>query len=228
MRHTRHTANQEFRRSDISRLNLLIRILNNIDFTGGFILSVQTTRPETDAICVRLGLSEEIVDTKPIRGLLRYFRTAAYKEPAEASGDIIIFRFSRPARYFFCFGILFVGMMCLVSFLVKGVPRYFALAFALAFLATFLRWPWSIRMDRVGISTRSYFGIRKTIRWPEVASFDHDPKRGGASVLSSTGQRIRCSPFMVSPATFYKEIYQRAPALGAMPMRKANFAQLSV
>jgi len=167
------------------------------------------------------------VDTNPILGLLRYFRTAAYKEPAEASGDVMIFRLSRPARYFFCAGILFAGMMCPASFLVKGVPRYFALAFGLAFLATFTRWPWSIRMDRVGISTRSYFGIRKTIRWPEVASYDHDSRSGAASVLSSTGQRIRCSPFMVSPATFYKEIYQRAPALGTMPMRKANFVQLS-
>jgi hypothetical protein len=42
---------------------------------------------------------------------------------------------------------------------------------------TFFRWPRTITLDEVGISQRSWFGIRRTIPYSEVEYISYQPKR---------------------------------------------------
>lgn len=151
--------------------------------------------------------------------LVKWFRDAAYKELPTDTGDAIIFRVSRPARYVFGFWIALFAAFGVLSFLIGGIEWYIRAAYIPAFALIFTQWPWAVALDREGISKRSYSGIRKTISWPDVTALKYERNSRRWTVAGKSGQTIRCSPYLVSPATFYREVYKHAPALGPMPTR---------
>jgi hypothetical protein len=152
--------------------------------------------------------------------LMRWFREAAYKELPTDTGDAMIFRVSRPARYLYRFWILLVGVFAVLTFFVAGVEWYLSAAYIPFFLLAFTQWPWAVVLDRDGISKRSYLSLRKAIRWTDVTALAYDRTSRRFTVVGKPGQTIRCSPYLVSPATFYHEMYKHAAALGPMPTRE--------
>jgi hypothetical protein len=160
-----------------------------------------------------------------ILGLLRKFRESAYKEAPVERGNGTIFRESRPARYFYRFGITFFGAMAVLSFVVKDVEWYIRAGYIPMFAFLFMRWPWATKITGQGVSRRSYFGVLRTIEWSDVTALNYDRRAGRFTVIARSGATIRCSAFMVSPPVFYREVYRRAPQLGPMPTRDdADFA----
>jgi hypothetical protein len=153
--------------------------------------------------------------------LARWFRDAAYKELPKDAGDVMIFRVCRPARYLFSFWIALAGVFAALSFSIGGVDWYIRVVCIPAFLAVFTQWPWAVVLGREGISRRSYAGLRHTISWPDVSALAYDTTSRRFTIVGKPGQIIRCSSYMVSPATFHHEMYKRAPALGPMPTRKS-------
>lgn len=150
---------------------------------------------------------------------MRWFREAACKELPKDTGDAMIFRVSRPARYIYRFWILLVGVFAVLTFFIGGIEWSLRAAYIPFFLLAFTQWPWSVVLDRDGISTRSYLSLRKTIRWTDVTALTYDRTSRRWTVVGKPGQAIRCSPYLVSPATFYHEMYRHAAALGPMPTR---------
>jgi hypothetical protein len=151
--------------------------------------------------------------------LAQRFREAAYKELPKDTGDALVFRVSRPARYLFNFWNTLAGVLAVLSFFISGVEWHIRAISIPAFLAIFTQWPWAVVLNRQGISKRSFFGIRKTISWPEVTSLAYDTTSRRFTILGKPGQIIRCSSYMVAPATFHHEMYKHATALGPMPTR---------
>jgi hypothetical protein len=160
-----------------------------------------------------------MVDAFAAIRLTRWFRGAAYKELPKDAGDAMIFRVSRPARYLFRFWIVLAGVFAALTFFVGGVEWYIRAISIPAFLILLTQWPWPVILDRQGISKRTYFGVRKMIRWPEVTSLAFDGTSRRFTIVGQPGHIIRCSPYMVSPAAFHLQMYKRAAALGPMPTR---------
>jgi hypothetical protein len=153
--------------------------------------------------------------------LVQRFREAAHKELPKDTGDALVFRVSRPARYLFSFWIALAGVFTVLSFSIAGVDWYIRAISIPAFLAVFTQWPWAVVLDRQGISKRSFFGIRNTIPWLEVTSLAYDTSSRRFTIFGKPGQIIRCSSYLVSPATFHHEMYKHATALGQMPKRES-------
>jgi hypothetical protein len=159
-----------------------------------------------------------MVNAFPAIRLTRWLRGAAYKEFPKDAGDALIFHLSRPARYLFRFWIVLAGVIGVSTFFV-GVEWYVGAISIPAFLILLTQWPWPVILDRQGISKRTHFGVRKTIQWLEVTSLTYDVTSGRFTIVGQPGHLIRCSPYMVSPATFHLQMYKRATALGPMPTR---------
>jgi len=159
------------------------------------------------------------VDLGLVFGLLGWFRKAAYKERVVETANATIFRVCLPARCFFGGGILLCGVCAAASFMVDGVPEYVRIGYIPAFLILFTRWPWSLRLDHEGVSRRSYFGTARMIAWVDVTGLAYERRSGRFTIGGRTGEKIRCSPFMVDPTLFYVEMHKRATALGPMPKR---------
>jgi hypothetical protein len=162
-----------------------------------------------------------MVDIFLIFRLMRWFREAAYKELPNDIGDAMIFRVSRPARYLYRFWILLVGVFAVLTFFVGGIEWYLRAVYIPFFLLAFTQWPWAVILDREGISQRSYLSLRKTIRWTDVTALAYDSTSRRFTVVGKPRETIRCSPYLVSPATFYHEMYKHAAALGPMPKRES-------
>jgi hypothetical protein len=154
--------------------------------------------------------------------LLQWFREAPDTEPPVERRGAILYRVCRPARYFFGFGILFTSAMGVLSFLVGDIEWYIRAAYIPGVAFLFTRWPWTVKLDRAGVSKRSYVAIRTTVRWSDVSALAYDRPTRRFTVVGRTGARIRCTPFMVAPPHFYREVYRQAPALGPMPTRNLN------
>jgi hypothetical protein len=152
---------------------------------------------------------------------IKWFRAAAYKEPPKDTGNALIFRVTRPARYLFRFSIVVAGLFALLAFYVGGTDWYIRAFSILAFLVLLARWPWAVVLDRRGVSKRIYVGIHKTIPWPEVTSLGYERNSHRFTVTGKRGQSIRTSAYVVSPATFHHEMYKRAAGLGPAPTRSA-------
>lgn len=151
--------------------------------------------------------------------LLRWFREAAPKEQPVDSGDALIFRVARPARYFFGIGIFFAFALGVGAFLAPAIEWYVRLIYLILVPVLFLRWPWALKLTPDGVSKRSYLGITRTIPWMDVIALEFNRTTGVFTITSKFGPKIRCSAFMVSPARFYAEMYKRATGLGPMPTR---------
>ena len=151
--------------------------------------------------------------------LLEWFRNAAYKEQPVDTGTTLVFRVSRPARYFFVGGTLFVGMLGALSFFIQDIEWQIQLGLVLLAALFFARWPWAVKLSPDGVSKRTYFGFTKTISWMDVIALEFNRKTGVFKVASKFGRKIHCSAFMVSPARFYAEMHKRAIGLGPMPTR---------
>ena len=160
-----------------------------------------------------------IVDVFGIIRLVQWLRGAAYKELPKNTGDAMIFRVCRPARYLYVFWIILAGVFAVLSFFVGGIEWFIHAGYIPAFLLVFTQWPWAVILDRHGVSKRSYFGFRNMISWPEVKALAYDTTSRKFTVFGKPGKIIRCSPYLVSPATFYHEMYKHASALGPMPKR---------
>ena len=153
--------------------------------------------------------------------LVQWFRDTAYKELPEDTGDAMIFRVCRPARYLFRFWILLVGVFAVLTFFIDGIEWYLRAAYIPFFLLAFTQWPWAVLLNRDGVSKRSYFGFRKTIPWPDVTAVAYDSTSRRFTVVGKPGQIIRGPRYLVSPATFHHEMYKHAAALGPMPTRES-------
>jgi hypothetical protein len=153
--------------------------------------------------------------------LMRWFREAAYKELRTDTGDAMIFRVSRPARYLYRFWIVLVGVFAVLTFFVGGIEWYLRAAYIPFFLLACTQWPWAVVLTRDGISKRSCLSLRKTIRRTDVTALAYDSTSRRFTVVGKHGQTIRCSPYLVSPATFCHEMYKHAAALGPMPTRSS-------
>jgi hypothetical protein len=151
--------------------------------------------------------------------LVKRFRAAAYKELPKDTGDALVFRVCRPARYLFRFWIALAGLFAVLAFFVGGIEWHIRAISVPAFLAIFTQWPWAVVLDRKGVSKRRYVGIRKTIPWPEVTSLGYERASHRFTVVGKSGEIIRTSSYLVSPATFHHEMYKHAPGLGPMPTR---------
>lgn len=160
-----------------------------------------------------------MVDFHTAVRLAHWLRNAAYQELPKDTGEAMIFRVCRPARYLFALWIILAGVFAVLSFFVAGIEWYIRAGYIPAFLLIFTQWPWAVILDREGISKRSYLGVRNTISWQDVSALAFDSTSRKFTVLGKPGQTIRCSGYLVSPATFYKEIYKRAASLGPMPTR---------
>ena len=97
--------------------------------------------------------------------LVKWFRAAAYTEPAKDTGRALVFRVSRPARYVFRFWIVVAGLFAVLAFYVGGTDWSIRAVSISAFLVFFTQWPWAVVLDRRGVSKRMYVGIRKTMDW---------------------------------------------------------------
>jgi hypothetical protein len=161
-----------------------------------------------------------MVDVFAAIRLVQSFRDAAYKELPKDTGDAMIFRVSRPARYIFGFGILLVGVFAVLSFFIDGIEWYLRAAYIPFFLLAFTQWPWAVVLNLDGLSKRSYLGLRRTIRWTEVTALAYDNTSRRFTVVGKPGQMIRCPRYLVSPATFYHEMHKHAGGLGPMPTRR--------
>jgi len=161
-----------------------------------------------------------MVDVFAAIRLVQWFRDSAYKELPKDTGDAMIFRVSRPARYIFGFWILLVGVFAVLTFFISSVEWYLRAAYIPFFLLAFTQWPWAVVVNRDCISKRSYLGLRRTIRWTEVTALAYDSTSRRFTVVGKPGQMIRCPRYLVSPATFYHEMYKHADGLGPMPTRR--------
>jgi hypothetical protein len=160
-----------------------------------------------------------MVDVFAAIRLVQWFRNAAYKELPKDTGDAMIFRASRPARYVLRFWILLLGIFAVLTFFVGGIEWYIRAGYIPLFLLAFTQWPWAVALDREGISKRSYIGWRKTISWTDVTALAYDSSSRRFTVVGKPGQIIRCPRYLASPATFHHEMYKHAAALGPMPTR---------
>jgi hypothetical protein len=161
-----------------------------------------------------------MVDVFAAIRLVQWFRDAAYKELPEDTGNAMIFRVSRPARYIFGFWIFLVGVFAVLTFFIDGIEWYLRGAYIPFFLLAFTQWPWAVVLHRDGISKRSYLGLRTTILWAEATALAYDSTSRRFTVVGKPGQMIRCPRYLVSPATFCYEMYKRAGGLGPMPTRR--------
>jgi hypothetical protein len=133
----------------------------------------------------------------------------------------MVFNVSRPARFLFRFWILLVGCFAVLTFLIHDIESYLRAIYIPFFLLAFTQWPWAVVVHREGVSKRSCYGLRNTIPWAEVTAPTFDRNSGRITVVGKPGQTIRCSPYLVSPATFRLEMYKHATALGPMPIRES-------
>ena len=160
-----------------------------------------------------------MVDVFAAIRLVQWFRDVAYKELPKDTGDAMIFRVSRPSRTILRFWILLVGVFAVLTFFIEGIEWYLRAAYIPFFLLAFTQWPWAVVLNRDGISKRSYLGLRRTIFWTEVTALAYNSTSRRFTVVGKPGQMIRCPRYLVSPATFYHEMYKHAGGLGPMPTR---------
>jgi hypothetical protein len=147
----------------------------------------------------------------PLLGILAsWFREAASRAPAKRIGDRLIFPVVLRARIFCALGALILGPGFVVASLAPRTPTGVRILLVLLAIWLFHYWPWSVVIDREGVSKRKYFGLRKLLAWPEIQSLTYREKSEDYVLNGQDGTTIWFSSFHVDPGTFESEILKQS------------------
>lgn len=145
-----------------------------------------------------------------IRLLTSWFRDAASKARAKQRVDRLIFPVAIPARIICALGAATFGSLAAALSLAPGTSIWARLGLAFLAIGLFHYWPWSVVLDREGVSKRNFFGVRKLMRWPEVASLTYREESEDYVLSGRDSTKIWFSPFHVDPARFEAEILKHS------------------
>jgi len=142
--------------------------------------------------------------------LLSWFRAAASKAHANQRGDRLVFPVVLPAKMFFALGAAIFGSVAVALSVASGHSAWVRLCLVILGIWLFSYWPWTVALDREGISKRSYFGVRRLIPWSEVARLLYRERYEDYVAVSRGGAIMWFSSFHVDPARFEAEVLKNS------------------
>jgi hypothetical protein len=145
-----------------------------------------------------------------LRLLLSWFRDAASRARAKQLGDRLIFPVVMPARIFWALGAAIYGSVAAVLLLASEHSAWIQLCLLIFAIWIFSYWPWTVTLDRNGISKRNYFGMKKLLRWSEVIRLRYRERFEDYVAVSREGRIIWFSSFHVDPARFEAEVLKNS------------------
>src|SRR5579864_3096695 len=142
--------------------------------------------------------------------LLSWFRDAASKAHAKQRGDQLIFPVVLPARIFCASGAAIFGSAVAVLSVTSGHSAWVQLCLLIFAIWLFSYWPWTVALDRDGISKRNYFGVKELVLWSEVVRLLYRERFEDYLAVSGQGGIIWFSSFHVDPARFEAEVLKNS------------------
>jgi len=144
------------------------------------------------------------------RLLVSWFREAASKTRAKQRGDRLIFAVVMPAKIYHASRAAILGSAAGVLAVAPGHSIWVRMALALVVIWIFSYWPWTIALNRDGISKRNYFGVKRKILWSELERLVYREELEDYLVIGRDGGQIWFSPFHVDPARFEEEVLKNS------------------
>jgi hypothetical protein len=142
--------------------------------------------------------------------LLSWFRYAASKAHAKQLGDRLIFPVVMPARIFWALGAAIYSAAAAALILASAHSAWIQLCLLIFAIWIFSYWPWTVTLDRDGISKRNYFGVKKLVLWSEVVRLLYRERFEDYVAVSRGGGIIWFSSFHVDPVRFEAEVLKNS------------------